>query len=206
MHLSSLLWLGTVKRSCVLVLLFLTACGGGGARDAHLGEAPAVHVEHAGLVILNPFLPRLFAMNDYTEGGRFKDRFHQERAVQLVRYLATGSSGDSSAPLSMAKVLCGLAPDDPITSWPVLSEKEESTAASLLQAVKNSWPALHNSSDRAFQEGFLSRNGVLHDRGDYWEVQVEQRAIDVLLRSLPFAISPIRLDWMPKPIKTQWQQ
>lgn len=171
-----------------------------------MGSRPAI-VDNAGLVLVHPYLPILFARAGYTEEGQFKDRASQEAAVWLLHYVATGLvEGRSDSP-AIEKILCGLTPDEPITSAPLdITEKTRVLADSMLQGLLLNWPPLHNNSVQALRETFISRQGVLHDRGSNWELLVEPRTFDVLMQRLPYRLSPIQNMWVQKPILVEWQQ
>jgi hypothetical protein len=161
----------------------------------------------AGLVLVHPYLPALFARAGYTEEGQFKDRASQEAAVWLLHYVATGKKDGHSDSLAIAKILCGLTPDEPIRSAPLdITEQTRELADSLLRALVQNWPPLSNTSVQALRETFISRQGVLRDRGSNWELIVEPHTVDVLMQRLPYRLSPIQNMWMQKPILVEWQQ
>jgi hypothetical protein len=50
----------------------------------------------------------------------------------------------------------------------------------------------------------MQRNGKLSVVDDGWLMQVEQKAIDVLLNHLPWGIGIIKLPWMNEILYVEW--
>ena len=67
------------------------------------------------------------------------------------------------------------------------------------------WKKLGNTSVNSLRESFLLRNGKLSETEQYWQLQVEGRAWDVLLNYLPWGYSIISLPWMKKRIQVEWK-
>ena len=86
-----------------------------------------------------------------------------------------------------------------------VSDEEAEVAAGLLTSVTQHWPQLQNTSIDGLREGFLCRPGTLVPRDDGWLLTVETRAFDMLLDSLPWRLSPIRLGWMSGVLHVRWR-
>ena len=191
----------------LVLSLILSACGGGAQDDTPLVGASPTPVRNAGLVLLNPFVPRLFELNGYMEGGQFKDRAHQEQAVHLLHYAATGQEVDVDDSMAMAKFLCGMAIDEPLARRAsLLSEPEKELANRMLQAVASSWTLMNNASMEGLRETFIQRIGALQDRGSHSELLVEPKALDVLLDQYPAYFERIQYAWMPEPLVAKWSR
>jgi hypothetical protein len=63
---------------------------------------------------------------------------------------------------------------------------------------------LKNTKPQTFQETFLRRQGRLYKRENRWELIVEKKAYDMLLTSLPWNISMIKLNWMSDRLVVEW--
>jgi hypothetical protein len=74
----------------------------------------------------------------------------------------------------------------------------------MLQAVVQHWRALKNSSVGALRETYIQRFGKLTAIDHGWSLQVEPKAVDVLLGRLPWGIGTIRLPWMKNMLFTEW--
>lgn len=165
--------------------------------DLHEG----VFIDCAGVVLLHPFLPRLFERLELVENGVLTQ---SDRALALLHFLATGQSRAPEHALVLPKLLCGLEPSD-LAGAPVeLSEADRAEAEGLLQAAIDYWSALGQTSFDGFRGNFLVRPGKLSKRGDDDLLQVEKRAWDVLLGQLPWGLGVVRLPWMRGMLWVEW--
>lgn len=158
----------------------------------------SISIHNAGLVILNPFLVTLFSRLNYLEKGTFVNSETQLRAAQLLTYLITGDTVLKEANLGLNKVLCGLADSTlfPVHFFP--TEKETAVTESCLTAVLQQWDKLKNTSLQGFRESFLKRDGELFITEATSKLHIEKRGYDVLLQTIPWQISTIKLPWMEK--------
>lgn len=164
-----------------------------------------IHVDNAGLVLLAPWLPRLFEQLDLLEDGRFKDRAAAERAVHCAQFLVDGSSASPEFRLVLNKLLCGVRPGKPIRRSIELSGVDVEQLEGLLTAVTQHWKALENTSIDGLRESFLKRGGRLQRKQDAWHLQVEARAFDMLLDQVPWSYSTIKFAWMERVIYVDWR-
>ncbi|MCF8243564.1 MAG: hypothetical protein K9J37_08675 [Saprospiraceae bacterium] len=161
-----------------------------------------IFIRNAGMVILWPFLQRLFDVLGIAKDGELQD---SERAICLLQYLATGTEGDMEHELPLNKLLCGVPLEKPQSRKIQLTTDEKTTADNLLQAVISHWAALGNSTADGLRGTFLCREGKLTQNPvGGWLLRVEQRSFDVLLAKLPWSISMIKLPWMPDLITVEW--
>lgn len=158
--------------------------------------AHGLPVDNAGVVLLHPFLKTYFATVGLLAGKVFRDTTAQTRAVCLLQWLVHGDGAEDEHRMVLAKVLCGLAPDQlvPRSDGPTAAEREE--GETLLEHVITTWTALKKTSVRGLREGFLQRDGLLRSTPSGWALQMEAKAWDVLLERLPWGISHVRLPWM----------
>jgi hypothetical protein len=166
-----------------------------------------VAVDHAGLVILHPFLPRLLQRAGILPPGGEASLAATSlpRAAALLSLAATGADEPFEFELGFVKVLLGLRPDTDlqVSSGLVRPEDREEVEALLLSVIEH-WRALKNTSVAGLRASFLQRPGLLADVGGSWRLRVEPHSIDVLLDGLPWGIGTIRLPWMTEPIATEW--
>jgi hypothetical protein len=162
-------------------------------------------IENAGLVLMAAYLPALFNYLGYMEGGRFKDIITRSRALYLLQYIATGQQYSPEYVLQLNKLLCGFALDEAIIGYKKrLTKKEKEEANSLLISVIGHWKALKGTSVDGFRSAFTERKGLLVQNQDCWILQVEKKSYDVLLDSIPWSFSVIKLPWMKKRIEVEW--
>jgi hypothetical protein len=170
------------------------------------GEHPeaqaGMYIENAGLVLLHPFLPRLFETLKIASQEKL---LQPERALCLLHYLSNGQLIAPEYQLILPKILCNVDLPTPVESDVDLTDTEQREAEELLQAVIGHWGALRNTSADGLRGTFLLRNGKLSMRGDGdWLLQVESETCDILLGQLPWGISMIKLPWMDRMLWVEW--
>jgi hypothetical protein len=181
-------------------------------RDKQRNETPArterqpdlaegLFVDCAGIVLLHPFLPRLFEGLGIAGDGKL---VQPNRALGLLHFLATGERRAPEYALVLSKVLCGLPLDAPLAAPDDITRDEEEEATALLEAVIRHWEALGSTSVDALRGTFLVRAGKLSERGDDTVLQVEAGSFDILLDKLPWGIGAIQLPWMRKILWVEW--
>ncbi len=162
-------------------------------------------VNNAGLVLLSPFFPRFFERVSLVDENGFKDNSLQERAIKLIQYLVTGENVIREFDIALNKVLCGMDINQTIDKEFDITDEEKENCESLLRSVVEYWSALKNTSVEGLRNSFLLRRGKLDEIEDQWRLNVEEKAFDVLLDTLPWSISIIKFKWMNKPVYVEWR-
>lgn len=162
-------------------------------------------INNAGLVLCNPFLPRLFSLLQLTGENGFKDRSSTERAVLLLQYMLFESTDTNEHEPMLNKLLCGLDPGIPINCTLEISQSEKETMGQMLKGVIQQWGLLGDTSIKGLIDSFLVREGKLWHEEDAWHLEIEQKGYDVLLDSLPWSYSPVKYAWMKKPLYIKWR-
>lgn len=170
-------------------------------------SAPAgLLVPQAGLVLLHPYLPRLFEATGLVAAGHrgpLPDAA-LPRAAALLHWLATGAAA-LEFELPFVKLLLGRAPDTPLAhALPGLDDADRAEADALLAAMLAHWQALRGTSADGLRTTFLRRRGHLRRQDEAWLLRVEPESFDMLLGLLPWSIGLVRLPWMPWPLLTEW--
>ena len=164
-----------------------------------------LYVDHAGLVILHPFLSQFFSgLKLLNEQKQFIDEEAQAKAVYLLSFLACGKIYPSEATLPFCKFLSGLQIKTAIVKNIELNENEKQESEQLLKAVISHWQVLGKTSADGLREGFINRKGKLDFRDEGTTLFVETKPHDVLLERLPWTISIVHLPWIDKPFNTMW--
>ena len=169
-------------------------------------DAFGLTVEHAGLILIHPFLPQLFEHTGLWARGvsRLADE-SLPRAAALLSYLALGDDYPIEFDLPLIKVLLGLQPE---TALPLaaglIDGCDMQEADDLLASVVEHWRALKQTSIAALRASFLQRRGLLAAADDGWRLRVEGRPFDLLLDQLPWGFGTVKLRWMTAPIFTEW--
>ena len=93
-------------------------------------------------MLLHPFLPRFFDGLGVATGDELVD---PGRALCLLHHLATGELIAPEHQLTLAKVLCGVALDEPAEADVGLTDAETAEATAVLDAAIGHWGALGGS-------------------------------------------------------------
>jgi hypothetical protein len=167
-------------------------------------EGVEVKVYNAGLILFWPFLTRLFEHLALVKNGAFINPESMNRAVYLLQYLAYYDIDFPEYKLVLNKLLVGMQSHDHLTPFITLTDDEKESALSLLKGLINNWEQVKNSSPEGIQETFLQREGILRFGKDKVTLIVEEKGVDILLHSVPWNISLIKLPWMQMPIFVEW--
>ncbi|HIB47327.1 MAG TPA: hypothetical protein EYN07_07930 [Flavobacteriaceae bacterium] len=162
-------------------------------------------IKNAGLILTAPYLGMLFSRLELMQHHVFVNGEAQERAVHLLGYVATGAEDLPEYDLVLQKILCGMLVSEPLKTHTPLTNTEKEMADEMLEAIKQHWKPLNNTSIEAFRESFLIREGKLEDDETAFYLLVEQNTIDILLDQIPWNISKIKLSWMQKILEVQWR-
>jgi len=163
-----------------------------------------VFITNSGLIILAPYLKILFERCGLMEDSAFNDEPAKYKAIQLLSYAATGKTSQEEQELVINKVLCGLDLMAPLAKAEELTELEKETVDGLLTAVTQQWTALKETSIDGLRQSFLQRDGKLVEEESFF-LKVEQKSFDMLLNSIPWNISKIKLSWMQKILEVEWK-
>ncbi|MCP5245922.1 MAG: hypothetical protein H6937_08230 [Burkholderiales bacterium] len=168
----------------------------------HPDAAEGIYIENAGIILLHPFLPRLFEALGIADQDKL---LQPERALCLLHFLATGQSVAPEYELVLPKILCDMPLPTPVDCCIELSDAEKEEATALLEAVIRHWEVLRNTSPDGLRGTFLIRSGKvsLRDDGD-WLLQVETKSFDMLMDALPWGISIVKLPWMRRTLWVEW--
>jgi len=163
-----------------------------------------IYIHNAGLVLLHPLLPHFFQRIGLTEKNQFIDETARHRAAHLLQFLADGRQEHPEQELVLNKMLCDIPVEETIPLQITLTEMEKEVAGQLMEVLRQQWEKMKNTSVEALRLSFLQREGALTSIQDGWQLQVEQKGIDVLLQYLPWSWRMIRLPWMNKILYTEW--
>lgn len=178
-------------------------------RDEEPEPAMGLPLRLAGLILLHPYLPRLFAAlgwigERHPPGAPFP-RARLPHAAALLNWLASGRDEPFEFELGAAKLLLGLRPDDPLpVAGGLIGDAERAEGEALLGAVVQHWSALGQTSIDGLRIAFLQRGGLLYPAPDGWLLRPQGEAFDLLLDRLPWGLSIVRLPWMPACLHIEW--
>src|SRR4030095_4407186 len=167
-------------------------------------EEEKLIVRHAGIILLSPYLKTFFTKTGLLNDNIWLSKEAQHRGVFLLKYLSTGITKNFEYQLILEKLLCGIMPEEPVPSEIILNNNEMEESEQLLKSVIENWSALKNTSVQGLRETFLKRDGVIIKKDINWLLQIERKTVDILLESIPWGFSTIRLPWNEYLIITEW--
>lgn len=167
-------------------------------------ETQLIYVDDSGCVLLYPFLKDHFDSLGLLGENNFKDKMSREMAVHQIRKIAIGDDSLPDYSLVLAKLLCGLEPEDLVDRNIRLEKSWQEQGSKILEVVLKEWESLKSNSPEFLRETFLHRPGRLEKKSQGWRLTVEKRSYDLLLDHLPWTISVIRLPWMKAILFVDW--
>lgn len=165
----------------------------------------AFHVPNAGLVLLWQFFHPYFSALGMLSGSAFCSPEHQGRALYLMQYLVSGTLEAPEHALLLNKLLCGLDPAAPLVPCAPLTEEERAFSKQLIGTVTQHWSAMKNTSVELLRATFLMREATLVRDDKQWTLTVAPGPYDMLLQTLPWSVSTIRLSWMEDIVWVKWK-
>lgn len=163
------------------------------------------HVLNAGMVIVAPYVQRLFGLLELVQNGAFVDEAAAQRAVHLLQYIVTGETRTPEFQLTLNKLLCGIHGGIPIMTGIDISAHEEEVIQQMLQGVIGHWQVLGSTSIQGLRETFLQRQGNLYFEEDSWRLKIVPGSFDMLLDQLPWSFAMIKFPWMSEPLHVNWR-
>ncbi|MGB5926750.1 MAG: contractile injection system tape measure protein, partial [Cyclobacteriaceae bacterium] len=125
-------------------------------------EKEPMFINNAGLVILHPFITRLFSTLGLTENKQFKDQDAAHRAAHVLHYLVYHHTDGQEHEMTLEKVLCSIPLGVPLKMDIELTDEEKDTCISLTKAAINYWDIIKKSSVDNFRASFLIREGAIY--------------------------------------------
>jgi hypothetical protein len=172
--------------------------------DGIANEA-SVLIENAGLILLYPYFKNLFSFLQLLNGNAFTNENAMHKAIVYLHYLVYNEMPDDECLLFFNKILCGADPETAINLNDIAFTAEELAEANDLKStVIKHWSKLGSTTVQGLTDTFLKRNGSLILRAGDYHLYVEKKGFDVLLDTLPWPISIIRLPWNNYLINLNW--
>ncbi len=167
-------------------------------------KSQSLIVKNAGLVLVCPFLDKLFSFAGLLTNNKFKSADEAALAIYMLHYLATGDKNSVEQDLTIPKILVGWDSDLVVPSEINPGDSLYKECDNLLSAIIMHWSVLKGTSPGGLREAFLARSAQIERKDDGWYFVIERRGVDILLDQLPFGISVIKLDWLDYPVYVAW--
>lgn len=166
-----------------------------------------IEVSNAGLALLSPYYLRLFSLLDLLDNKKdFKDMNSRIRAIFILQYfVGLNKTEYTEQDLAFNRILVNCPFSEPLPKELKLNAKEIEVTDSLLNSLKINWSKMKNTSIEGIQKAFIERKGKLEKKEDFWILNVEERAYDILLDSVPWSFRLIHFPWLKENIKVKWR-
>lgn len=161
-------------------------------------------VRNAGLVILWPYITRLFKLINYSDGKVFLSEDAKVRGVLLLQYLATGQTSSPENELVLNKIMCSLPVSTPVPTSVDFTPDEIKAADGLLLGAIGNWSKMKTMSPAALRGTFILRTGNIVEEADRWRLTVDKGPYDIILKTLPWGYTFVKFQWMDKFITVDW--
>ena len=168
-----------------------------------LDVSNGLFVDNAGLILIHPFLKHFFKQAGLLSEDE-KSLTDPFLAVHLLHFIATGREQDFEHTLLFEKYLVGLPFEEIVPRNIQISDNLKSEVASLLEAVKENWEPLRETSNQGLQETFLVRSGKLMNLSEHPRLVIERKTVDILLEKLPWSMSLVHFPWIDKLLYVEW--
>jgi hypothetical protein len=167
-------------------------------------ETPDSYVDHAGLVVLWPFLLPLFRNLGLVEEQQFVDRAAIHRAVGVLHHLATLETAPQEYQVALPRVLCGLPFSEVLDFGDPVTDAESAECSRVLGAAIAHASALGDPAEMEFRARFIQVRGALSLRQDSFLLRLERGVDPSLWAQLPWPLAWVRLPWLDRPIRVEW--
>lgn len=167
-------------------------------------DMPTSEVSNAGLVLLWPLLPRLFAHMELIEEGQFPGDASRWQAVQSLHYLAWGSDYPAVEIYPLNQLLCGIDPDVAMPDIIPLNEQQQQQIDAWLTGVGHQLPGWQKLALSDIRALFLQRPGEVVYNTDPPQIIVHEEAFDYLLADVPWPLTLVSLPWLEQPLTLIW--
>lgn len=171
-------------------------------KEMYEAAEEGIYIQNAGIVLTAAYLGIFFRNMGLEEDNKINDL---PRAIALLHYLATGAETFEEFEVVLAKILCGIEPDEFVDTSYVLTPEDKDEADQLLLAIIGNWTALKSTTPEGLRGTYLVREGRLTHENGSWKLYVQEQPFDILIDMLPWNISMIYLPWMPSLLRVNWR-
>ncbi len=172
-------------------------------------ELMLIEVRNAGLVLFAPWMIQLFGRLNLLQEDKkaFASVDEQVRGAFILQALVDGTEikDYEEHELFLNRLLVNLPVEEVLPSRIEWKDGEAELIGSLTENLRLSWPKMKNTSLEGLRHSFLQREGMLEEQEGEWKLTVHPKGLDVLLDSLPWGFSMVRLPWMDKILRVAWR-
>ncbi|MBI0398293.1 contractile injection system tape measure protein [Cyclobacterium marinum] len=162
----------------------------------------AYYISNAGLILLHPFLKAFFIdCQLMDENANIVDK---DLAVHTLHFLSTKEERAFDFELVFEKYLIGLSPEITVAREVKISNEIKEKTEKLILALKENWKRLGNTGIDTIRNEFIKRDGKLVIEEHSNRLFVERKVQDILLDSIPWNISLVKLPWQHRHLFVDW--
>jgi hypothetical protein len=166
-------------------------------------ELTTLPVANAGLVLLWPLLPDLFARLGLWKNGAFTDMQAQINAACWLDAAIWAGDCAREWRMPLTKLLCGL-PLESELEWQAPNEAAAAQLHQWLVALSAQLPGWRTLGTADIQTLFLQRPGRLERVDTAFTLAVQPEPFDILLSDWPWPLDALMLPWLERPLCIQW--
>ena len=167
-----------------------------------LSTASRVEISNAGMVLLHPFMKKLFRDLGLMENVTFSHDAARCRGIYVWHYVASGFEDDTDINFLLPKLLCGLSPDEILCKEVSISDYERSICLNHLCRLLRYWDLAPDIE--SLRRDYLSRSGTIEYINGLWTLRVDHRELDH--RAGGSFQSPVTIlhAWQKEPLEVYW--
>ncbi len=163
-------------------------------------------VENAGLILFAPYFEMLLERAGLIQNKHFPNIDQAIQGVFLFQYLVTGQNEAEEHHLLLNRILCNVPLDHALPKSVEPGDDWQQLTDGLIGAVIQHWNTLGNTSSESLLNTFVKREGSLRfDHEEGWSLHIPEEPYDMLLNTLPWAISTVHLPWMEQALRVEWK-
>lgn len=161
-------------------------------------------LHYCGIIFIHPYINQFFSNLELLENNQFKNEAAQIKAVQVLYFLATSNTDyQEQSELEILKRFVGLSSDNMISFPNNLTAADQKECLFLLQSFIANWDALKNCNVEIVQKHFLRKLGKILEKDETFKIVLEKSPLDLLLNTIPFSYSIVKLPWLNYVITTR---
>jgi len=170
-----------------------------------LGAQPTatrVEISNAGMVLLHPFMEKLFRDLGLMESVTFSHNAARCRGIYVWHYLASGFEDDADINFLLPKLLCGLSPNATLCKEVPISDFERSICSNHLCRLLRYWDLAPDIE--SLRRDYLGRSGTIQNINGLWTLRVDHRELDNRAEGSFQSPVTIRHAWQKEPLEVYW--
>ncbi|MFI8415502.1 contractile injection system tape measure protein [Serratia sp. NPDC078593] len=166
--------------------------------------SPGQHISNAGLLLLWPLLPQLFAQLALCEEQQFISDGARWQALYCLNWLVWSNRDSDDERLTLNQLLCGISLAAPLPTSTNLSEPQQQQIDRWLTAIGQQLPGWQTLSLTDIRQLFLQRTGEISTEGALPQIIVRSEPYDYLLRDWPWPMTLASFPWTEQPLTIVW--